>query len=61
MTKPILCVLTSENMKGDWGISTGFAMAGLTHPLRVFENAGLPYEFVSIRAGRRRLTASRST
>lgn len=51
MTKPILCVLTSENMKGDWGISTGFAMAELTHPLRVFENAGLAYEFVSIRGG----------
>ena len=51
MIKPILCVLTSENMKGDWGISTGFAMSELTHPLRVFENARLSYEFASIKGG----------
>lgn len=49
--KPILCVVTSHPIRGDSGEPTGFAMVELTHPLEVFEKAGLSYEIASIRGG----------
>ena len=49
--KPILCVVTSHPIRGDSGEPTGFAMVELTHPLEVFDNAGIPYEIASIRGG----------
>jgi putative intracellular protease/amidase len=49
--KPILCVVTSHPIRGDSGEPTGFAMVELTHPLEVFDKAGIPYEIASIRGG----------
>ncbi|MFK0166629.1 type 1 glutamine amidotransferase domain-containing protein [Rhizobium sp. NPDC090279] len=49
--KPILCVVTSHPIRGDSGEPTGFAMVELTHPLEVFEAAGIPVEVASIRGG----------
>lgn len=49
--KPILCVVTSHPIRGDSGEPTGFAMVELTHPLEVFEAAGILVEIASIRGG----------
>jgi putative intracellular protease/amidase len=49
--KPILCVVTSHPIRGDTGEPTGFAMVELTHPLEMFEAAGIPVEIASIRGG----------
>ncbi|MEF0943783.1 type 1 glutamine amidotransferase domain-containing protein [Rhizobium sp. BR 362] len=49
--KPILCVVTSHPIRGDSGEPTGFAMVELTHPLEVFQAAGIPVEIASIRGG----------
>jgi putative intracellular protease/amidase len=49
--KPVLCVVTSHPIRGDTGEPTGFAMVELTHPLEVFEAAGIPVEIASIRGG----------
>ena len=49
--KPILCVVTSHPIRGDTGEPTGFAMVELTHPLEVFDAAGIPTEIASIRGG----------
>lgn len=49
--KPILCVVTSHPIRGDSGEPTGFAMVELTHPLEVFDKAGIAYEIASIRGG----------
>ena len=50
-TKPVLIVLTSHGQMGDTGKTTGFFLSELTHPLEVFEKAGLPVEFASIQGG----------
>jgi putative intracellular protease/amidase len=50
-TKPVLMVLTSHEALGDTGKKTGFFLSELTHPLEVFEKAGLPVEFASIQGG----------
>ena len=49
--KPILCVVTSHPIRGDSGEPTGFAMVELTHPLDVFQQAGVPAVIASIRGG----------
>lgn len=49
--KPVLCVVTSHPIRGDTGEPTGFAMVELTHPLAVFQQAGIPTEIASIRGG----------
>jgi putative intracellular protease/amidase len=49
--KPVLCVVTSHPIRGDSGEPTGFAMVELTHPLQVFEAAGIQAEIASIRGG----------
>jgi putative intracellular protease/amidase len=49
--KPVLIVLTSHEALGDTGKKTGFFLSELTHPLEVFEKAGLPVEFASIQGG----------
>ena len=51
MIKPILCVVTSNNVKGTTGIPTGFWLSELLHPIDQFEKAGLAYEVVSIKGG----------
>ena len=47
--KPVLCVVTSNPIKGDTGIATGFWLSELTHPLAVLQDAGIPTELVSVR------------
>jgi putative intracellular protease/amidase len=49
--KPVLIVLTSHGMKGDSGKPTGFFLSELTHPLAVFDAAGIPVEIASIQGG----------
>lgn len=49
--KPVLIVLTSHGQMGETGKPTGFFLGELTHPLEVFEKAGVPVEFASIQGG----------
>jgi putative intracellular protease/amidase len=49
--KPVLVVLTSHAQMGDTGKPTGFFLGELTHPLEVFEEAGVPVELASIQGG----------
>lgn len=49
--KPVLIVLTSHAQMGDTGKPTGFFLGELTHPLEVFEKAGVPVELASIQGG----------
>lgn len=49
--KPVLMVLTSHAQLGDTGKTTGFFLGEVTHPLEVFEKAGLTVELVSIKGG----------
>jgi putative intracellular protease/amidase len=49
--KPVLVVLTSHTQLGDTGKPTGFFLGELTHPLEVFEKAGVPVELASIKGG----------
>lgn len=49
--KKILCVVTSNNVKGATGIPTGFWLSELTHPLEKFEAAGFETVLASIKGG----------
>ena len=50
--KKILCVVTSNNVKGATGIPTGFWLSELTHPLEKFCAAGFDFELASIKGGK---------
>ena len=50
--KKILCVVTSNNVKGATGIPTGFWLSELTHPLEKFSAAGFKFELASIKGGK---------
>ena len=50
--KKILCVVTSNNVKGATGIPTGFWLSELTHPLEKFSAAGFEFELASIKGGK---------
>ena len=50
--KKILCVVTSNNVKGATGIPTGFWLSELTHPLEKFSAAGFDYALASIKGGK---------
>lgn len=43
--KKILCVVTSNNVKGTTGIPTDFWLSELTHPLEKICAAGFDYIF----------------
>lgn len=49
--KPVLMVLTSHGVKGASGEPTGFYLGEVTHPLAVFDAAGIAVEFASIQGG----------
>lgn len=49
--KPVLMVLTSHGVTGTTGKPTGFYLSEVTHPLAVFDAAGIPVEFASIQGG----------
>ena len=50
--KKILCVVTSNNVKGATGIPTGFWLSELTHPMAKFEAAGYEPFLASIKGGK---------
>lgn len=50
--KKILCVVTSNNVKGNTGIPTGFWLSELTHPMAKFEAAGYEIVLASIKGGK---------
>ena len=45
--KPILCIVTNNNVKGSTGLPTGFWLSELTHPLHEFDQAKIPYIIAS--------------
>ncbi len=49
--KPVLMVMTSHDKLGQTGKPTGFFLGELTHPLEVFERAGIQTEFASTKGG----------
>jgi putative intracellular protease/amidase len=49
--KPVLFVVTSCAVKGATGISTGYNLAEVTHPLEKLKAAGIAVEFASIKGG----------
>jgi putative intracellular protease/amidase len=49
--KPVLFVVTSNAVKGATGISTGFNLAEVTHPLEKLQAAGIGVECASIQGG----------
>ena len=51
MTK-VLCVVTSNGVKGATGIPTGFWLSELTHPLDKLTAAGFDYDLASIKGGK---------
>lgn len=50
--KKILCVVTSNAVKGATGIPTGFWLSELTHPLAKFIASGISYELASTKGGK---------
>ena len=50
--KKILCVVTSNDVKGATGIPTGFWLSELTHPIEKFASAGISYDLASIKGGK---------
>jgi putative intracellular protease/amidase len=48
----LLIVLTSHASKGSTGAPTGYYLSEVTHPLALFEKAGLKVEFASIQGGK---------
>ena len=49
--KKVLCVVTSNNVKGSTGIPTGFWFSELTHPMAKLEEAGFETVLASIKGG----------
>jgi putative intracellular protease/amidase len=49
--KPVLFVVTSCAVKGETGISTGYNLAEVTHPLAKLHAAGIKVEIASIQGG----------
>jgi putative intracellular protease/amidase len=49
--KPVLFVVTSNAVKGDTGIPTGFNLAEATHPFEKLHKAGIQVEFASPKGG----------
>ena len=49
--KKVLFVVTSQAVKGDTGIPTGYNLSEVTHPLEKLEAAGIEVEFASIKGG----------
>jgi putative intracellular protease/amidase len=52
----VLFVLTSHDTLGETGQPTGFYLPEVTHPYAVFEQAGIPVDFVSPKGGKAPIT-----
>lgn len=49
--KPVLLLLTSHGQMGDLDRETGYYVSEAAHPWKVFVEAGVPFEFVSVKGG----------
>jgi putative intracellular protease/amidase len=58
MSQKVLVVLTSHNALGDTGKETGFYLSEVSHPVEVFDHAGLTVEYVSPKGGKAPMTGS---
>ena len=47
--KPVLFVVTSNAVKGETGIPTGFNLAEVTHPLEKLQASGIRVELGNLR------------
>jgi putative intracellular protease/amidase len=56
VTQRVLFVLTSHDTLGETGQPTGFYLAEVTHPYAVFEQAGIPVDFVSPKGSKAPMT-----
>jgi putative intracellular protease/amidase len=56
MSQKILVVLTSHDTLGNTGKETGFYLSEVSHPVDVFERAGLTVEYVSPKGGKAPMT-----
>ncbi|MBF2075507.1 MAG: type 1 glutamine amidotransferase domain-containing protein [Synechococcales cyanobacterium C42_A2020_086] len=52
MSQTVLVVLTSHNTLGETGRDTGFYLPEVSHPVDVFDRAGLTVEYVSPKGGK---------
>lgn len=52
MSQKVLIVLTSHDTLGDTGKETGFYLPEVSHPVDVFDRAGLTVEYVSPKGGK---------
>jgi putative intracellular protease/amidase len=52
MSQKVLVVLTSHDQLGDTGKETGFYLSEVSHPVDVFDRAGLTVEYVSPKGGK---------
>jgi putative intracellular protease/amidase len=52
MSQTVLVVLTSHNTLGNTGKETGFYLPEVSHPVAVFDDAGLTVEYVSPQGGK---------
>lgn len=52
MSKKVLIVLTSHDKLGNTGKETGFYLPEVSHPVAVFDRAGLTVEYVSPKGGK---------
>ncbi len=52
MSQKVLVVLTSHNTLGNTGKETGFYLPEVSHPVDVFDRAGLTVEYVSPKGGK---------
>ncbi|GAA6617756.1 type 1 glutamine amidotransferase domain-containing protein [Scytonema sp. NUACC26] len=56
MSAKVLVVLTSHDTLGDTGKETGFYLSEVSHPVAVFDKAGLSVQFVSPKGGKAPMT-----
>ncbi|RCJ25474.1 thiamine biosynthesis protein ThiJ [Nostoc sp. ATCC 43529] len=56
MSQKVLIVLTSHDTLGNTGKETGFYLPEVSHPVAVFDDAGLSVEYVSPKGGKAPMT-----
>ncbi|MBD2772561.1 type 1 glutamine amidotransferase domain-containing protein [Iningainema tapete] len=56
MSAKVLVVLTSHDTLGDTGKETGFYLSEVSHPVAVFDQAGLTVKYVSPKGGKAPMT-----
>ncbi|MBD2579144.1 type 1 glutamine amidotransferase domain-containing protein [Oscillatoria sp. FACHB-1406] len=56
MSQKVLIVLTSHDTLGDTGKETGYYLAEVSHPVAVFDRAGIAVDYVSPKGGKAPMT-----